>query len=279
MSNLTIDQLPPAATLDGTEELPAWQDGATVKMTVQGIADFISGPPAQVVTQYFQPTPSTMQLFGFISLNVAGQSFPALAPTVNLAGSLLKSRQSTAAFIFQPAESVIGTTADGVFRAISGSAIGGGFTMRMIFSYFAAQNAQRTFVGLYGSSGDINNNDPGGLLNIIGLAKSEGDANVSIMHNDGAGAATKVSLGITLNSLQGKLLQLVFECPAGGASITYTLTILDTGVSYTGVISTNMPAVDVALLYHGLVYTGSSDATAMVLDIMKYEQMHALSLI
>lgn len=115
----------------------------------------------------------------------------------------------------------------------------------------------RGFYGFTGSASRIDNQNPVSQLNIVGVGSEAGDANLSLLCNDGAGTATKTGLGNSFpantNSLDAYRLVLTFA--TAGTAIGYTITNLSSGVTTSGSLTTNIPAASVVLtaqLYRNL---------------------------
>lgn len=99
----------------------------------------------------------------------------------------------------------------------------------------------RTFVGLCGSV--IGNVNPSTLLNMVGVGTDSGDANLSIMTNDAAGTATKVSLGANFpdHTLSTDMYELMLYAAPNASEISYQITRLNTGDVASGTLTTDLP--------------------------------------
>lgn len=100
----------------------------------------------------------------------------------------------------------------------------------------------RLFVGLTSSTGALGNADPSTFTNIIGVGLDAADTTLQIMHNDGAGAATKINLGASFpESTNTDFYELALYCPPNSSTVLYEVVNLSTGVEIMGTISTNLP--------------------------------------
>lgn len=206
---------PPApAEAFAIEKVIAW-----VKANASGATDFLVGNGQSVTA-------------GTLNANVAGTgtSFLTQYPRFTLA---------TAAT----------TTGSALYRSLTllcwiGNAAGlGGFRFRARFGTSTTSATQRVFVGLKNPAGAIGNAvEPSSLASIIAIGKDSSDTEYQIMHNDAAGAATKVPLGagFTVNNTQ--VIEIDFQCEPNASEITYRATNLETGAVATGTISTELPA-------------------------------------
>jgi hypothetical protein len=130
-----------------------------------------------------------------------------------------------------------------------GNAAGrGGFDVAFRFcienGYVANVANQRGFYGLFDvASGTIGNVEPDTLTNIIGIGYKAGDANFSLIYNDGSGTATLTGLGANFPArATNNVYELRLVSVANSQSVTYTLTNIDTGNVATGTLSSNLPA-------------------------------------
>ena len=66
-------------------------------------------------------------------------------------------------------------------------------------SYFQGCGGSSVFVGLDNSVADLGNVDPSTLLNVFGVGKDEADTTLHVFHNDNAGLASKIDLGVNFD--------------------------------------------------------------------------------
>jgi hypothetical protein len=152
-----------------------------------------------------------------------------------------------------------------------GNAAGrGGFTLaiRFCFESSLAPANQRCFIGIY-PGGTIGNVEPDTLLNIIGVGAKAGDANLSIMHNDGSGSATMSSLGANFPArATDNVYELLLASVANSGIVTYTLTNIATGDVAAGSLSTDLP-VNTTFLTAALWVNNGSTASATAIGLMQ----------
>lgn len=132
-----------------------------------------------------------------------------------------------------------------------GNAAGlGGF--RVVLRWGCADAATvagaRSFNGLTASI--FGNVDPSAQLNLIGVGTDSGDANLSLIYNDGAGTATKVALGASFpdHTLAADLYELALYCAPNGSSVNVELTRVFTGDVYRTTVTTDLPSATTFLL-------------------------------
>lgn len=158
------------------------------------------------------------------------------------------------------------------FQVSSNSASGQWtFSARFLASDAVAVTAARTFIGMANTAAVIGNVNPSTLLHIIGVGADSGDANLSIMHNDGSGTATKVDMGagFPAHSLSADAYELTLTVASNGASVAYSLKNLCTGNTASGTISTDLPAAE-KLLAPQLWRANGATALAVALDVMQF---------
>lgn len=130
----------------------------------------------------------------------------------------------------------------------------------------AAVADARMFVGL--SQNSIGNVNPSTLLNIVGVGSDNGETTLSIMHNDGTGAATKVALGANFPCNTQNVDWYRFELWAqpNAATINYRVTRRNTGNVAEGTVTTDLP-VNTAYLFPILRRNNGATALAVSLDL------------
>lgn len=108
----------------------------------------------------------------------------------------------------------------------------------------------RLFVGMTSSTAVLGNADPSTFTNIIGVGLDAADTTIQIMHNDAAGAATKINLGASFpESTNTDLYELVLYCASGASIVYYQVINLSTNAIASGQITTNLPAVNTLLAW------------------------------
>jgi len=194
-------------------------------------------------------------------------SHPALSATVNLKEGVTRAIVTSAATANSASELRVAQTM--VYR---GDAAGfGGWYMRWRFGFGTAVTNQRSAVGLWGSTGaTATTQSPSALTNCIFIGNDSSDANLQIMHNDGAGNCTKVDLGASFpaNSTTNILDFDLFAAP-NSASVGWRVANLRTGAVASGTITTDLPATTTFLAPHAYMNNGGT-AAAVVLDFYRY---------
>lgn len=102
----------------------------------------------------------------------------------------------------------------------------------------------RSFAGIKGTSTVIGNVDPSTLINIVGLANDSADTNMSIMHNDSSGTATKVPLGSDFPAkytVGQHIYRLRLYVYPGGTQVKALVTDIITGKFKVIDITTDLP--------------------------------------
>lgn len=109
----------------------------------------------------------------------------------------------------------------------------------------------RCFVGLHTSTSAIGNVNPSTLLNIIGVGFDSTESVWSVMHNDGSGTATKVSLGAGYPAnTSDEAYDVIIFAPPGQTKVWVQMIRLSTGTSVTTEITSDVPALDTLLAIH-----------------------------
>ena len=144
-----------------------------------------------------------------------------------------------------------GTGTDGGFHYVCrfGPATGVTTSTRRLFVGMAASVAAPTDIG------------PSTLVNVIGVGYENTDTNVQIIHNDGAGTATKVDTGIVKPSADRTIAyELALFAPPGAAYVDYQFTQLNASTTFRGRISTDLPATGTFLAPRGYASAGGTSS-------------------
>ncbi len=108
---------------------------------------------------------------------------------------------------------------------------------------------------------DVN---PSTILNAIGMGWDAGDANISLMSNDGAGVAAKTSLGASFPRPtvdRTNVFDLfLFAEPNNGSRVDYRVDNLTTGASTSGSITAKLPAVNTLLMACAAMSVGGTSS-------------------
>jgi len=199
-----------------------------------------------------------------------------VAPATSLLAGSARIRYTSAGNINSAASLRDDTTTSaytGVYRNASGSALNGGFSTFFRIGFPTVRADQRILVGYRRASvAAWTTAEPSAFLDIIALAADEADTNIQIMHNDAAGTATKINLGITKASLAGKVLELTLYAPPAGATVYYDLYVVDDNARFAGNFNTNLPAADTLLGIIVAVNTGATTSTAVAHELLRVVQ-------
>jgi hypothetical protein len=126
----------------------------------------------------------------------------------------------------------------------------------------------RCFVGMYGTGANIGNVDPSSLTDIIGFGSDAGEANLSVMHNDSSGTATKVALGANFpaQTLSVDMYDMFLFAQPNATEVGYKIINLTTGNEASGNITTDLPSNTTFLAWQVWVNNGAT-ALAAGLDM------------
>lgn len=143
----------------------------------------------------------------------------------------------------------------------------GGFhiILRFAVSDAALVAASRTFIGMHSSISAPTNVQPSSLTNIIGVGEDDGDANWHVMHNDGAGTATRIDTGIAINATS--FLELAIFSPPSAATLTIQLINLSTGATFSTSPVADLPATNTLLNAVNAWRTNNATASIVALDL------------
>lgn len=155
-----------------------------------------------------------------------------------------------------------------------GNAAGlGGFMIRGRFGLSQWVAGHQAFVGVRALASDIGNTDPRDLVDAIGVGLDPGDTQWSVFHNDGSGQCTKLPLGAAFDVNTAHALEITIIAPQNGATVSWVVRNLETGLQRAGVISTNLPSSTTFLSPHLWANTGSvvgPAATAARIDLIDW---------
>jgi hypothetical protein len=94
------------------------------------------------------------------------------------------------------------------------------------------------------------------------------DTTLQIMHNDSAGTATKIDLGVDFTeSTNTDMYELSLFCAPNGASVYYQVINLTTNIGVSGEITTNLPA-NTQLLAWQIWRHNATTGSAVGIDVM-----------
>jgi hypothetical protein len=120
----------------------------------------------------------------------------------------------------------------------------------------------RGFFGLRGASAAPTDVNPSSLVNIVGLGWDSGDVNLSIIHNDGAGTASKIPLGVDfprplLDRSQAWDFTILSD---GQGNVYWAVRSLANGATASGVINTDLPAENTLLTFVSYISVGGTSS-------------------
>lgn len=189
-------------------------------------------------------------------------------------------------FLSSPRLDLVSAASSGASAGVSGSALTlwrgnaaslGGFYLLMRFGIEWFQTNCRLFAGLYGSASPIGNANPSTLLNLVGVGFDSGDTTLSLLSNDGSGAATKTSLGAGFPTTGGQdLYELLVSAEPNGGDIRYRVERLNSGDVVTGVVTSDLPIATQFLTPHLWMNNGSTAASVNVALFQMYAEPAAL---
>jgi len=118
----------------------------------------------------------------------------------------------------------------------------------------------RGFFGLRASSAAPTDVNPSTLTNIIGLGWDSGDINLSIIHNDAVGTASKIGLGPSFpRPTADRSAAWDFSILSDGQGNVYWAVIaLANGATANGVIATDLPAENTLLAFLTYISVGGT---------------------
>lgn len=126
----------------------------------------------------------------------------------------------------------------------------------------------RMFVGMCAATAVLANAEPSSNANLIGVGCDAGETTLSIMHNDGAGTATKINLGAGFPSQTlDTAYDLTVFCPPNATWVGVTVTNLSTGASEYRELTSDIPA-DTQLLAFQLWRNNGATALAVGIDVL-----------
>jgi len=155
------------------------------------------------------------------------------------------------------------------FFSGNGAGIGGFFFVAR-FGISQTQTGYRFFVGLSATTGAFGNADPSSLLNLIGIGMDTGDTNIQFMHNDGAGTATKVTLGASWPrpTANTQFYELRLFVAPNTTTFYWSLENLDpaNNLIVEGSVTTNIPS-NTTLLSPQVWINNAAQAAAVAIDV------------
>lgn len=226
-------------------------------------ADGLEGSESVLRFQYGNGSGSTTTQVGFTVSNQGTAGAPGISTTNRLTRASRSTRATTSA---AGTEAGLRSSQQIAFRDV-------GFTYEFRGGIETLVADARLFIGLRGSSAFFGNADPSAATNIIGFACDTADANIQLMHNDGAGVATKVDTGIAKTA--GDEIYVRIHCDPGGdfevllkqfagANLTSTPTAMYPVSGTPATISADIPAVGQALAFLHWINNGATASAAVI---------------
>ena len=220
-----------ALPLAGTEELVIVQAGETKKVAVDDLpSPSVVLDEKEIATSIIGQKKQAWLPFGN-GFGTVGSTNPILVGTgsnlVSFSGSAtIQGRWNRRR---QTAAAVAGTPFGAYDLNKRVAYIFNGFYFSCQVSYSIGSD-NRLFIGLSNQLSDISNVDISTLTNIIGLGKDVTDTNLQMMHNDAAGVATKIDLGIdfNINPIEETPLQVELFCDSVLNKVYYRVIKLPT---------------------------------------------------
>jgi hypothetical protein len=247
----------------GNETVLTWNESATPATPSLGVSTYVKDVGgrqmfAQIgksgVDYSFQPFFARNSIFSFKANGNATTStvFGNVAPTAN--GTATTRLVATTNFFTWMrrvgyVSNTTGNSSSGLRHTQLQYGLGNGagrggfhFVVRFGISDATLVPGARLFVGMASTAAVLGNADPSTFTNIIGVGLDAADTTLQIMHNDGAGSATKINLGASFpESTNTDLYELSLYCPPNGIEVDYQVINLSTGVSTSGAIINNLP--------------------------------------
>jgi hypothetical protein len=167
------------------------------------------------------------------------------------------------------AGSVAGINDTALMHFLGNASNRGGFLFIQRFGLPTVVADERYFFGFRASVAAPTDVDPSTLTDVIGIGVDGTDANLQVMHNDAAGAATKVNLGASFPPrTAGVAYELVLECLRNATVVNYSVRRLDVvGTPARGVLSSNLPLNTAFLGRYGFI-SNNATASAIAFDLM-----------
>jgi hypothetical protein len=231
--------------------------------------------PGEFNIMRFQPSANgvSVQGDGSLPLTVTGTASAAAIGITNLLGMM---RRVEALVTVASATAAAGMRAtSNLVRIGRQAAAPGGFLARCTWAPATgvATATNRAFTGLIPTGGQADV-EPSTQLNCVGMGWDAADANIQIMHNDGAGSCTKIDLGAsfpvpTVDRTEVYELQLYspdsLTQSVGWRVIRYNTTGKTIAAQASGTITTDMPGVTQLLsLRTGMSVGGTSSVIGVV---------------
>lgn len=156
------------------------------------------------------------------------------------------------------------------YSLMRGAAPGhGGFVIKTAFAVTSTVAAQRFWIATHTYGGNLSPTQA--FLtsgNILGIGFDAAlHSNYQLMHGNG-GALTYVDLGpnFPINN-PSAIIDVDFRCPPNGSAITYTVHDLNSGLSTSGTLTSNLPTGSTVMLLRSFISNGGT-AAAVSYDLL-----------
>lgn len=213
-------------------------------------------------------TASSFSVLGCTITSAGTVTHPGIASGINFRSSIRRGNVASAATANSVASLRIPASVTYRGEAFSGVSTGGFFCVTR-FGIATAVANQRGAFGLVNSlTAPAATQVMSALTNCIVVGWDSGDANLSIMHNDGADSCTKIDLGSNFPVNTTAVYELILFCAPNGDTVGYRVKRLDTDVSTSGIINSNIPMKSTALTWTAQINNGGT-AAAVSFDLMR----------
>jgi hypothetical protein len=162
---------------------------------------------------------------------------------------------------------IAGFRAGNLLVTVGGASAGlGGFLYvhRWYPATGVATTTNRAFSGLANATAAPTDVQPSTIINGVWMGWDAADTNVQMMHNDGAGTATKIDLGASFpvpTTDRAIQYELSLYSPRGTTqTIYYLVTDLTGGATASGTISTDMPSTTTLLTPRAWMSVGGTSS-------------------
>jgi hypothetical protein len=140
----------------------------------------------------------------------------------------------------------------------------GGFSVTSGFNM--AENANDTairfFMGIRSSIGTYSNVEPDTLINLIGVCRLSTSNNLHLIHNDATGTATTIDLGSDFPANTVSTDKYIFVLETVPTGVYFRLERVGTAFVYETIITSDLPAADLGLVFGGyMVDTAGANTT------------------
>ena len=142
---------------------------------------------------------------------------------------------------------------------------------RSAFASCDALTACRVFCGLKTGGEPTATVEPSTFTDVVFVGADSTDTNLQVMHNDSAGACTKVDLGASFpaNSNAVDMYEVTLKFNAGASrSVDYTVTNQVSGAQASGTLTTNLPTAGTTVNYAVYRNSAANAGAAAVIHIM-----------